>query len=47
MAWVPGEFAEESSYILELEEHHIEELELAMEAFKGSLACRRVLRKRR
>ena len=38
MAWVPYEFTTESSYTFELEDHHIEELECAMEMFKGLLA---------
>jgi hypothetical protein len=38
MAWAPDEFGHDSSYTLELEDHHIEELEHGMELFKGLLA---------
>jgi hypothetical protein len=38
MAWSPDEFGHDSSYTLELEDHHIEELEHGMKLFKGLLS---------
>lgn len=39
MAWVPDELERENIFTVELDESHVEELEHAMDIFKGSHNC--------